>query len=94
MNKYELSEAIAIGADIPLVKGEEVLKAILKIIESQISNHESVQLSGFGTFTVKSRSARVGRNPKTGESIEIASSVGVRFIPGKSFKDQVNEAID
>jgi DNA-binding protein HU-beta len=94
MNKHELSKAIAIGADIPLAKGEEVLEAILKIIERQISNHGSVQLSGFGTFTVKSRNARIGRNPKTGESIEIASSVGVRFIPGKSFKDQVNEAID
>ena len=94
MNKIELSQAIAVGADIPLSKGEEVLKANLKIIDNQIVNHESVQLSGFGTFTVKTRNARSGRNPKTGELIQIESSVAIRFIPGKSFKDQVNQAID
>jgi nucleoid DNA-binding protein len=94
MNKSELSDAIALGADVSKSKGEEVLAALLKIIEIQLTNHETVQLSGFGTFSAKTRSARTGRNPKTGEVIEIGSSVVVRFTPGKAFKDQVNQAID
>jgi DNA-binding protein HU-beta len=94
MNKNDLAEAIALGADISQTKGEEVLKVLLEIIEKQLINQESVQLSGFGTFAVKTRSARVGRNPKTGNPIEIAESVAIRFIPGKAFKDQVNQLID
>ena len=94
MNKTELAEAIALGADISKAKGEEILLALLAIIEQQLSNRESVQLSGFGTFIVKERSARVGRNPKTGQAIEIDASMTIRFIPGKAFKDLVNQAID
>jgi DNA-binding protein HU-beta len=90
MNKKDLAEAIALGADISQTKGEEVLKILLEIIEKQLISHESVQLSGFGTFAVKTRSARVGRNPKTGDPIEIGSSIAIRFIPGKAFKEQVN----
>jgi len=94
MNKNDLAEAVALGADISLSKGEEVLKILLEIIEKQLTNNTSVQLSGFGTFSVKTRSARVGRNPKTGDSIQIGPSVAIRFTPGKSFKEQVNQAID
>jgi DNA-binding protein HU-beta len=94
MNKNDLAEAIAVGADISHVKGEEVLKIFLEIIEKQLISNKSVQLSGFGTFGVKTRSARVGRNPKTGAPIEISSSIAIRFIPGKAFKDLVNQAID
>jgi DNA-binding protein HU-beta len=94
MNKNDLAEAIALGADISQTKGEEVLKVLLEIIENQLINQESVHLSGFGTFAVKTRSARVGRNPKTGDPIEISASIAIRFIPGKAFKDQVNLAID
>jgi DNA-binding protein HU-beta len=94
MNKNDLAEAIALGADISQTKGEEVLKVLLEIIENQLISQESVQLSGFGTFAVKTRSARVGRNPKTGDPIQIGASIAIRFIPGKAFKDQVNLAID
>jgi len=94
MNKNDLAEAIALGADISQTKGEEVLKVLLEIIENQLINQGSVQLSGFGTFAVKKRSARVGRNPKTGDPIEIGESIAIRFIPGKAFKDQVNHLID
>jgi DNA-binding protein HU-beta len=94
MKKNDLAEAIALGADIPYAKGEEVLKVMLEIIEKQLINLDSVQLSGFGTLTVKARSARVGRNPKTGVPIAIEPSMAIRFIPGKSFKDQVNHLID
>ena len=94
MNKKDLAEAIALGADISQTKGEVVLKILLEIIEKQLISHESVQLSGFGTFAVKTRSARVGRNPKTGDPIEIGSSIAIRFIPGKAFKEQVNQPMD
>lgn len=94
MNKNGLAEAIALGADISLIKGEKILKILLEIIEKQLISQESVQLSGFGTFAVKTRAARVGRNPKTGDPIEIGASIAIRFIPGKAFKDQVNLAID
>jgi nucleoid DNA-binding protein len=93
MNKTELAEAIALGADISTAKGEDVLLALLAIIEQQLTNREAVQLSGFGTFIAKERTARVGRNPKTGQAIEIDASMTIRFIPGKAFKDQVNQAI-
>jgi nucleoid DNA-binding protein len=94
MNKTELAEAIALGADISKAKGEEVLIALLAIIEQQLSNRQAVQLSGFGTFIAKERSARVGRNPKTGQAIEIDASMTIRFIPGKAFKDLVNQDIN
>jgi DNA-binding protein HU-beta len=93
MNKSDLSEAIALGADISKAKGDEVLEALLIIIQTQLSENGSVQLAGFGTFASKERSARVGRNPKTGQAIEISASKTIRFIPGKAFKDQVNQSI-
>jgi|APCry1669190591_1035303.scaffolds.fasta_scaffold125271_1 DNA-binding protein HU-beta len=93
MNKNDLSQAIALGADIPLGKGEQILEALMAIIQRQLVSNDSVQLAGFGTFIAKERSARVGRNPKTGQAIEIAASKTIRFIPSKVFKDQINASI-
>ncbi len=94
MNKSELSEAIAVGADISKIKSDQVLEALLLIIERQLILKDPVQLSGFGTFAVKERAARVGRNPKTGETIEISAMMTVRFSPGKGFKEIINQGID
>jgi DNA-binding protein HU-beta len=94
MNKSELSECIAVGADISKTKSDQVLEAILSIIERQLVENDAVQLSGFGAFVVKERTARVGRNPKTGESIQIAAMRTVRFSPGKAFKEELNHGID
>jgi nucleoid DNA-binding protein len=93
MNKSELSEAIALGADISHEKGYQVLESLLAIIEKQLVGNQSVQLAGFGSFTAKERSARVGRNPKTGETIQIPASKTIRFTPGKAFKDYINQSI-
>lgn len=90
MNKLDLAQQIAIGADIPLEKGEIVLNVILKNIENTLVNGESVQITGFGTFAVTQRSARQGRNPKTGEVIQIAPSNAVKFSSGKGFKEFLN----
>ena len=94
MNKSELSDSIAAGADISKTKSDQVLDSILSIIERQLGENDSVQLSGFGSFVVKERTARVGRNPKTGDPIQIAAMLTVRFSPGKAFKEELNHGID
>lgn len=94
MQKKELSEAVAIGADISQAKGEEVVNILLNMITQQLTQKSSVQLSGFGSFTVKHRASRIGRNPKNGTVIQIPESVAIRFTPGKAFKDHVNAVID
>jgi nucleoid DNA-binding protein len=90
LNKLNLAQEIAIGADIPLSKGELVLQVILRNIETALVAGESIQIAGFGTFSIKPRSARQGRNPKTGEIIQIESSNVIKFSPGKGFKEVLN----
>ncbi|SMC36342.1 HU family DNA-binding protein [Polynucleobacter kasalickyi] len=90
MNKLDLSQQIAIGADISLEKGEVVLNVILKNIENALLKGESVQITGFGTFALVHRAARQGRNPKTGEAIQIEPSHAVKFSSGKGFKELLN----
>jgi nucleoid DNA-binding protein len=90
VNKLELAQEIAIGADIPLSKGELVLQVILRNIETTLVSGEAIQIAGFGTFSVKLRSARKGRNPKTGETIQIEASNAIKFSSGKGFKEFLN----
>lgn len=90
LNRVELIKEIALGADISNEKGEHALNAILGNIEKSLLNGQSVQITGFGTFAIKSRAARVGRNPKTGQALEIAASESVKFTPGKGFKEYLN----
>jgi len=90
VNKLDLAQEIAIGADIPLQKGELVLQVILKNIEIALITGDSIQIAGFGVFSVKLRSERKGRNPKTGEIIQIESSNAIKFSPGKGFKEFIN----
>jgi nucleoid DNA-binding protein len=90
MNKLDLVRDIAIGADISLQKSEIVLEAFLKIIEKTLENHEKMNIAGFGTFAVSSRSARVGRNPKTGVMIQISATNSIKFTPSKGFKEYLN----
>ena len=90
MNKLDLAQEIAIGADITLQKGQLVLQVILKNIESALVAGEAIQIAGFGTFSVKKRTARQGRNPKTGEMIQIESSNTIKFSTGKVFKEYLN----
>ena len=90
MNKLDLAQQIAIGADISLEKGEIVLNVILQNIENALLQGASVQITGFGTFALVQRAARQGRNPKTGEAIQIAPSNAVKFSSGKGFKEFLN----
>jgi DNA-binding protein HU-beta len=91
MNKSDLILQIALGADISQEKAEGVLDVFLRIIQVQLEAGESVQMVGFGTFTAQERTARMGRNPKTGEQIQIGASRSVKFSAGKAFKEELNQ---
>jgi|TARA_B110000240_G_C13076521_1_gene273977 DNA-binding protein HU-beta len=90
VNKSELIQAIAVETDVPKAAAKRILNAITSAINTSLINGEPVSLVGFGTFSVKSRSARSGRNPKTGTSIEIASANRIHFKPGKTLKTEIN----
>ena len=90
MNKSDLIEAIADHADLTKVDAGKALDAFCEAITAAMKKNEDVALVGFGTFAVKAREARAGRNPSTGETIEIAASKSVGFKPGKALKDAVN----
>ena len=90
MNKSELIEAIATHADLTRADAGKALVGFCEAITAAMKKGEDVALVGFGTFTMKERAARTGRNPTTGETIEIAASKSVGFKPGKALKDAVN----
>lgn len=90
MNKAELIEAIAASADLPKTTASRVLDAFTDSITSTLQKGESVALVGFGTFAVKERAARDGRNPQTGATIKIAAAKLPGFKAGKVLRDAVN----
>ncbi|KZY38397.1 MULTISPECIES: HU family DNA-binding protein [unclassified Oleiphilus] len=90
MKKPELAAAIAEKADLTKEKAGEVLNILTDEITNAMNKNDTVSLIGFGTFSVRERSARTGKNPQTGATIQIAASKSVGFKPGKSLKDAVN----
>ncbi|GID03376.1 DNA-binding protein HU [Pseudomonas jessenii] len=90
MNKNDLVEAIASSADLPKSTAGRALEALTTIISTALQSGENVTLVGFGTFAVKARAARDGRNPQTGATIKIAAAKTPSFKAGKSLKDAVN----
>lgn len=90
MNKSELVEAIAASADIPKAAAARALDAMVDTVTDSLKKGESVSLVGFGTFAVKERAARTGRNPQTGQPIEISAAKVPSFKAGKALKDSVN----
>lgn len=90
MNKAELIDNIAASADIPKAAAGRALDAMIEAIEGALKKGDSVALVGFGTFSVKERAARTGRNPQTGDPIEIAAANIPTFKAGKALKDAVN----
>ncbi len=91
MNKAELIEAMAEQTELTKKDVEKVLKSFVDVVSSELQKGGKVQLVGFGTFEVVERAAREGRNPSTGESMEIKASKSPKFKAGKSLKDIVNE---
>ena len=90
MNKAELIDAVAAAADLSKASATRAVDAVIDNIAAALKKDEQVSLVGFGTFTVRSRAARSGRNPKTGETIEIRASRAPAFKAGKALKDAVN----
>ena len=89
MNKIELIAAVAEKADLSKKDAEAAITATFEAITESLSRQEKVQLVGFGSFEVKPRAARVGRNPKTKEPVQIPASKTPVFKAGKALKDAV-----
>ncbi|MGR5308089.1 HU family DNA-binding protein [Vibrio mediterranei] len=90
MNKTQLIDVISEKADLNKKQAQGALEAITQGIEQALSQGEEVALIGFGTFKVTERAARTGRNPKTGEPIQIAASKSPAFKAGKALKEVCN----
>lgn len=90
MTKTEIAEQIAQDAGISKAVAETALRSCIDSITNSLRAGQSVTIAGFGTFSVASRAARTGRNPQTGEPIEIKASQVPRFKPGKTLKDAVS----
>ena len=91
MNKAELINAVAAAADVSKKDTEVVISAMLDTITEALKQGDTVQLVGFGSFEVKKRAARIGRNPRTKEEIEIPATVLPVFKAGKLLKDTVSK---
>ena len=89
MNKTELIAAVAEASGISKKDTEKVLNSFTAVVESALKQNDKVQIPGFGSFEVRERAARAGRNPHTGETIEIAAAKVPAFKPGKGLKDAI-----
>lgn len=90
MNKAELIDAVADAADLSKASAGRSVDAAIDAITNALKKGDNVTLVGFGTFTVRDRAARTGRNPRTGEEIQIKASKVPGFKAGKALKDAIN----
>ncbi|WP_448248362.1 nucleoid-associated protein HU-beta [Thalassotalea agariperforans] len=90
VNKSQLIEKIAAGADISKAAAGRALDSFIEAVTEELKTGEQVALVGFGTFSVRDRAARTGRNPQTGATIEIAAAKIPSFKAGKALKDACN----
>ena len=93
MRKSDIVRRIADATGLRQVKAEDAVEAILDEIKATLSEGEEVILRRFGTFSVRAKAARQGRNPKTGEASEISARCVVRFKPGSEFKAAVDQQL-
>jgi DNA-binding protein HU-beta len=90
MTKADLIDSMAKRNELSRPKAEEIVNGFFDDIVAALKNGDKVNISGFGTFSVSERKGRIGRNPKTGESIEIAPSRAAKFKAGKILKDSLS----
>jgi DNA-binding protein HU-beta len=90
MNKTELIDNVAESADLSKADAARAVDAVISSVTKALKKGDSVTVVGFGTFQVRERAARTGRNPKTGDTINIAASKNPAFKAGKALKDAVN----
>ena len=91
MTKQDIINQVSSRASLSRAKAEEAVETVIGLIKNALGNGEAVILRRFGTFQVRAKSKRIGRNPKTGEEAEITARKVVRFKSGKHFKLAVNE---
>lgn len=89
MNKTQLIQKIAENGNMTKKDAELALNVVTDAIAEAVASGERVQVTGFGSFDIKAREARVGRNPKTGEPVEIAASKRVVFTPAQTLKEKI-----
>jgi len=90
VNKNELVDAVASAADLKKSEATQAVDAVFEAITGALKKGDEVRLVGFGTFAVSNRAASEGRNPRTGDKIQIAASKQPKFKAGKGLKDAVN----
>lgn len=91
MTKLELIDVVSSKAEITKAEAHKVVDAVIEAVNEGLAADGKVVIPGFGTFEVRTRTARVGRNPRTGENIKIEASRTPAFKPGKAMKDIVNK---
>jgi DNA-binding protein HU-beta len=91
MNKADLVQAVSNATELSKADATRAIDAVLDSISESLKKGESVTLIGFGTFSIRERAARPGRNPRTKETIQIKAAKVPAFKPGKALKDSVNE---
>ncbi len=89
MNKLELTEIVSNSLNVTKVEGTKIVDSVIGAIENALKKGDKVVLTGFGTFEVKTRAARIGKHPKTGEDIKIPASKAIHFKEGKALKDSL-----
>ena len=94
MNKKQLMNKIATTLNQSKADAERTFDSILNLILDCLKNDEQVKIAGFGTYKVAKRKARIGRNPRTGEQIQIAASQKVKFLPAKALKEMFNRQVN
>jgi DNA-binding protein HU-beta len=92
MNKTELINAVAEVSELSMKDAGKAVDALFETISNTLAKEKKIQLIGFGTFEVRERAARTGRNPQTGEEIQIQASKIPAFKPGKELKDAVKNS--
>jgi DNA-binding protein HU-beta len=90
MNKSELTDAVANAADLSRASAARAVDAMINAVAAALKEGDQISMVGFGTFMVRERSARSGRNPRTGETINIKASKVPWFKPGKALRDAIN----
>jgi DNA-binding protein HU-beta len=90
MNKNDIAEVVAEATDTSKADAAKAVDCVFETISGALKNGDGVQLIGFGSFSVADRAAREGRNPRTGETLQIAASKQPKFKAGKALKDAVN----
>ncbi|MEO7936506.1 MAG: HU family DNA-binding protein [Dokdonella sp.] len=90
MNKGEFIGAVAEAAEMTKADADRAVEAVFKVVKKALKSGDSISLVGFGTFSVRKRAARTGRNPRTGDTIKIKASKVPAFKAGKGLKDAIN----